>query len=125
MVVDEVEDFDASSAGEICVCVMSACQHSLGRDASKRMNEVLGRFFGSGCTRPWSRRMRTIVEVDGAYIPCCSRWNWMVSAPESSPEWSSCLRMLMMVFLSFLDTARGLECGAFDFGFTACGPPVS
>ena len=27
-------------------------------------------------------------------------------------------------FLELLDTARGLECGAFDFGFTACGEGV-
>jgi len=35
-----------------CQWVMSLCQHSLGSDASKRMNEARGRFLGSGVMNP-------------------------------------------------------------------------
>lgn len=45
--------------------VMSACQHSLGMAASKRMKELLGFFFGAGVMSPSFLRMRRIVEVKG------------------------------------------------------------
>lgn len=50
-------------------CVKSDCHVSLGSSASNLTYELRGRFLGSATTRPMSRRMRWIVETDGAPHP--------------------------------------------------------
>src|SRR5579863_2782131 len=47
-------------------CVMSDCQHSFGRSAENLTNDDFGRFSGAGMIWPRRRRMRVIVEVEGA-----------------------------------------------------------
>ncbi len=51
--------------------VTSACQHSLGKSASKRMKELFGRLWGWAVTKPRAFSTRQMVEVDGTGPP---RW---------------------------------------------------
>ena len=44
---------------------MSACQHSLGRSATNRFNELFGRFWGWRVTKPRALSTRKMVETDG------------------------------------------------------------
>jgi hypothetical protein len=45
--------------------VTSACEHSLGKSASNRMNELLGRLWGWGVTNPLAFSTRQMVGTDG------------------------------------------------------------
>jgi hypothetical protein len=51
VVVDHVEHLERPLRFEH-TWVISACHHSLGRSAQKRMYELLGRLRGSGVTKP-------------------------------------------------------------------------
>jgi len=73
---------------------MSACHVSLGSSASKRISEERGRFCGWGTTRPSRRKIRQIVETEGACSLCRARWWAIVCAPQSPPracnwDWSA------------------------------------
>ena len=48
--------------------VMSACQVSLGRSATKRLNELFGRFWGERVTNPLALSTRKTVETDGGRL---------------------------------------------------------
>ena len=64
---------------------MSSCQHSLGKSATKRVHELLGRLWGSGVTKPRALSTRQMVDVDGTVRPGVAMWKRMVSAPPSKP----------------------------------------
>jgi len=55
-------------------CVMSACQRSFGIWASNRQNELLGRFWGWGVTKPRRERARQIVATEGQVPWRFVRW---------------------------------------------------
>jgi hypothetical protein len=72
--------------------VKSDCRGSSGGDASNLVHDALGRFPGSGRTRPALTRMRWIAEFAGGLTPSRSGLAAMDSAPASGPSFSSCLR---------------------------------
>ncbi len=54
--------------------VMSACHRSFGISAANRMNELLGRFWGWGTTKPRRDRIRQMVETAGELPWRSLRW---------------------------------------------------
>ena len=54
--------------------VMSHCQHSLGRSASKRLYELLGRLCGWAFTKPLALSTRQMVDTEGTTAWRSLRW---------------------------------------------------
>jgi len=63
--------------------VTSACQHSLGTSALKRVHDDLGRLWGWGTTKPRALSTRQMVAVEGTRTWRRARWMRIVSAPAS------------------------------------------
>ena len=59
---------------DACLGVMSVCQVSFGRSASKRISEQRGRFCGWGTINPSRLRIRQIVALDGIPSMRPARW---------------------------------------------------
>jgi len=107
-----------------CQWVMSDCQHSFGRSASKRTKELRGRFSGAGVMRPASWRMRRIVEIAGVCRPSSSRCQAMVAGPASAPVLVRSFRSCRIRCRTGVGVVLGRVCGARERGSRPAGPSV-
>jgi len=107
-----------------CQWVMSLCQHSLGRSASKRVQLDRGRFCGCGVTNPLRRSARWMVDSDGGVRPACVMCHEMVAAPESSPSSLKCLRQATISSSSALEMMLAGILGSRLSGTSASSPPA-
>lgn len=98
---------------------------SLGRDASNLVYDALGRFPGSGRTRPALTRMRRIVEFAGGLTPSRSSLAAMDSAPASRPSFSSCLRSPTIREARTALVLLAIVCAARERGRSPESPPAS
>jgi hypothetical protein len=94
----------------------------LGIEASNRMNEDLGRLFGSGTTRPALVRCRATVARETVISWWWAKCHTMVSGPASRPVVVSFSRSSTMRFSTSTAVELGLDLGRLERGSKAASP---